>query len=164
MKLHIQSLRPHLQCYFHTCAFHMAWHKWLTCDVCVVICNGHLVDWVHEVRSEFATSYYYKICNKPLPVIFTSVITSSKEILVHNTHLDFNKTEIWEMQLYVKWAICKVKKHGYHGIHSDGVTILYNSPIWNIWFKISCSHHSARVLLKILLCRVINYLTCDHHS
>jgi len=32
-KLHNESLRAHLHCYFHTCTFHMAWHKWLTCDV-----------------------------------------------------------------------------------------------------------------------------------
>jgi len=32
------------------------------------------------------------------------------------------------MQPYITRAISKVKKHGYHGMHSDGVTILYNSP------------------------------------
>lgn len=139
--------------------------------MCVVICNGHLVDWVHDVCSEIETGCYYKTCNgsswqhKPLSTIFTSVITSSRAILVHNTHLtDFNKTKSWELQPYVKWAISKMKKHGYHGMHSDGVTILYNSPIWNTWFKILSSHHSARMLLKILFYRVINCWTWDHHS
>jgi len=36
-KLHIQFSRAHLQCYFHTCTFRMAWYKWLPCDV-----GGHL--------------------------------------------------------------------------------------------------------------------------